>query len=180
MSSCGLADLRLRIVARPTRAPRVERSLDSPLHLPVRPRLILPHPWFCRYEHSCATASTTKGAVKRNGTRHERAATPREAQSSATAHGVRGRRRRGRRSRVQRHMWHKSAATPREVRARLGPATAHGMGKLVAKVGYSGRHGRTPWHIALTLADCGAKTKGHRRGCRHMEGDGLSYGVCKV
>ena len=52
---------------------------------------------------------------------------------------------------MQRHMWHKSAATPREVRARLGPATAHGMGKLVAKVGYSGRHGRTPWHIALTL-----------------------------
>jgi hypothetical protein len=98
MSSCGLADLRLRIVARPTRAPRVERSPDSPPHLPIRPRLILPHPWFCRYEHSCATASTTKGAVKRNGTRLERAATPREAQSSATAHGMRGRRRRGRRA----------------------------------------------------------------------------------
>ena len=49
------------------------------------------------------------------------------------------------------HVWHQSAATPREVRARLGPATAHGMCELVAKVGYSGRHGRTPRHIALTL-----------------------------
>jgi hypothetical protein len=112
MSSCGLADLRLRIVARPTRAPRVERSPDSPPHLPIRPRLILPHPWFCRYEHSCATASTTKGAVKRNGTRLERTATPREAQSSATAHVERNGTR------------HERAATPREAQS---SATAHGM-----------------------------------------------------
>ena len=124
----GLADLRLRIVARPTRAPRVERSLESPFHLPVRPRLILPHPWFCRYEHLVQQHQQQK------------------AQSSATAHGMRGRRRRGRRSRAQRHMWHKSAATPREVRARLGPATAHGIGELVAKVGYSRRHGGAPQH----------------------------------
>jgi len=42
--------------------------------------------------------------------------------------------------------WAPSSPTPREVRARRGPATAHGMGELVAKVGYSGRHGRAPLH----------------------------------
>ena len=89
---------------------------------------------------------------------------------------------------MQRHMWHQSAATPREVRARLGPATAHGMCELVAKVGYSGRHGRTPRHIALTLG-MGAlgqiavrkrRATGEGVGAWTMEGDGLRYGVCKV
>ena len=190
MSSCGLADLRLRIVARPTRAPRVERSPDSPPHLPIRPRLILPHPWFCRYEHSCATASTTKGAVKRNGTRLERAATPREAQSSATAHGMRGRRRRGRRA-VERNgtcvasecgdaeggagetwashgTWHVRASGEGGLqRAARAHATAH-----CTDTGHGG-----------TWADCGAKMKGHTGegvGAWTMEGNGLRYDVCKV
>ena len=146
----GLADLRLRIVARPTRAPRVERSLESPLHLPVRPRLILPHPWFCRYEHLVQQHQQQK------------------AQSSATAHGVRGRRRRGRRSRAQRHMWHKSAATPREVRARLGPATAHatwhwragGEGGL-----QQAARGRATAQIGM--GDTTTQGAGEREGTRH-------------
>ena len=171
MSSCGLADLRLRIVARPTRAPRVERSLDSPLHLPVRPRLILPHPWFCRYEHSSATASTTKGAVKRNGTRHERAATPREAQSSATAHVASecGDAEGGAGETWASHgTWHVRASGEGGLqRAARAHATAH-----CTDTGHGG-----------TWADCGAKMKGHTGegvGAWTMEGNGLRYGVCKV
>ena len=57
-----------------------------------------------------------------------------------------------------------------------------------AKVGYSGRHGRTPRHIALTLG-MGAlaqiavrkrRATGEGVGAWTMEGDGLRYGVCKV
>ena len=66
-------------------------------------------------------------------------------------------------------MWHKSAATPREVRARLGPATAHGMGELVAKVGYSRRHGGAPqhrkaWESQQQKVQASAKERGIRCG----------------
>ena len=166
----GLADLRLRIVARPTRAPRVERSLESPFHLPVRPRLILPHPWFCRYEHLVQQHQQQK------------------AQSSATAHGVRGRRRRGRRA-VERN----GTCVASECGDAEGGAgetwTRHGTfhGRAGGERGLQ-RAGRTPRHIVLTLG-MGAlaqiavrkrRATGEGVGAWTMEGDGLRYGVCKV